>query len=503
MIFRNNILTPLCSGIGFVGVFYFKMAKNLINIISVFPKVNTYVFFVLLFIFINSATAELNMFYDYSLFRYNNDSTIVEFYYSFIDTDVKYVKSKKDIIEACLNISIVVTNLTNNQITYKDNWNYPILKNENDSSTIFSFLGIRKSVLEAGNYRVEFTTIDNNNTCTKVIDSLNINVIKFEEGDRPQVSGLLLANRIEHADNLTFAWDEMFRKDNLYILPNPSLEFTSNSPDLQFYFEVYNHNISKPQNIAVFILDANKREMSKSILQLTSANNSFGKKLTVPLDLLPTGVYYLVINLLSENGNTLDISSKKFFYINNELKPMLSMYFTEDQIFEQSEFITMDEKALNTEYRKARIIGSNEEMDKWNNLTDNKAKQRFLYRFWRDRDSDPSTVTNETKALFEERVKYANKHFAITKDNEGWNTDRGRTLLKYGEPTMIDKQEVVGLRKAYQIWHYDEIQGGVIFVFVDQVGIGHYTLVHSTAHGEISNPNWYNQYILKQKQFDQ
>jgi len=457
----------------------------------------------LFFILPNYLNAELDIFLDYSLFKYSNDTTIVEFYYSFIDTAISYKPVNKEVIQANLSISMLIVNKLNKQLVFLDKWDYPIRKNRTDSNTIFSFLGIRKSLLPPGDYIAEFITRDNNNEQIKEVDSLNIIVHQFEDNDKPQVSGILLANKIENAENPSFGWDEMFRKGSFYVLPNPSLEYQSTSPDLQFYFEIYNYNPEKPLNIAVSILDANKREITKSLLKLNSNNRNFGKNLTVPLDLLPTGVYYLVLELLSEDNNTLDKSSKKFFYLNKEMKPALSMYFTEDQLFEQSEFVTMDEKQIYDEYRKAKIIGTNEEMDQWDNLKDIKAKQRFLYRFWRDRDSDPNTIQNETKMAFDERVKYANKHFAITKDKEGWSTDRGKILLKYGEPTMITNQEEVGLKKAYQIWQYDEIQGGVIFVFVDQVGIGHYILVHSTAYGEINNPNWHSQYILKQKNFDQ
>lgn len=444
---------------------------------------------------------KIELYYDSSLYRYNNDSTIVEIYYSFLDSNLSYTKIQKDIVEAKVNFSVSITNVLNKQIILQDSWDYPIQKNESDSNTLFSFLGVRRLILPQGEYIAEITATDNQIKKVQCKDTIILKVITFPFTSKPQISGILMANIIENVNNLTFTWDEMFRKDNLYILPNPSLEYQSNKPDLQFYFEVYNFDTTKPQNIAVSILDANKREMLKSYVKLQSRNQSFGKNLTIPLDLLPTGVYYLIVELLSENNNSLDVSSKKFYYLNDQQKPMLSIYFTEDQIFEQSEFVTMDEKTLNDEYRRARIVGTNEEMKQWQNLIDLKAKQRFLFRFWRDRDSDPTTVANETKILFDEKVKYANTYFAITKDKEGWNTDRGRILLKYGEPTMISNKEEVGLRKAYQTWQYDEIQGGVEFVFVDQIGTGHYILVHSTAKGEIYNPYWYDQYILKKKDF--
>ena len=45
--------------------------------------------------------------------------------------------------------------------------------------------------------------------------------------------------------------------------------------------------------------------------------------------------------------------------------------------------------------------------------------------------------------------------------------------------------------RAYKIWFYDQVEGGVEFVLVDRLGFGNYELVHSTKKGEIYNPDWF------------
>ena len=73
---------------------------------------------------------------------------------------------------------------------------------------------------------------------------------------------------------------------------------------------------------------------------------------------------------------------------------------------------------------------------------------------------------------------------------EGWKSDRGRVFLMYGEPSEIERFPNQQNTKPYEIWHYNEIQGGVIFVFADLTGFSRYTLVHSTMRGEVSDQNW-------------
>jgi hypothetical protein len=77
---------------------------------------------------------------------------------------------------------------------------------------------------------------------------------------------------------------------------------------------------------------------------------------------------------------------------------------------------------------------------------------------------------------------------------EGWLTDRGRIYLVYAEPDEIERFPNSSGSKPYEIWHYNQIESGVIFVFIDRSGFGDYSLVNSTKRGEIQDDSW-QQYL--------
>jgi GWxTD domain-containing protein len=118
-----------------------------------------------------------------------------------------------------------------------------------------------------------------------------------------------------------------------------------------------------------------------------------------------------------------------------------------------------------------------------------KAKREFLYDFWRNRDADPSTPQNEYKEEYMKRVAYANKNFTSML-REGFLTDRGRVTLLYGEPDQRDFYPSDSEVKPYEIWFYNEIEGGISFIFGDVTGFGNYELLHSTKRGEVKDENW-------------
>jgi len=60
----------------------------------------------------------------------------------------------------------------------------------------------------------------------------------------------------------------------------------------------------------------------------------------------------------------------------------------------------------------------------------------------------------------------------------------------YGGPNDIQRRLSNSTGRPYQIWRYDEIQGGVEFVFIDLTGVGGFQLVHSTLRGEIQDYEW-------------
>jgi len=92
-----------------------------------------------------------------------------------------------------------------------------------------------------------------------------------------------------------------------------------------------------------------------------------------------------------------------------------------------------------------------------------------------------------------ERYLYANSFFSVIKsENDGWYTDRGRILMLYGMWDQRDDEAHPTSGHPYQIWWYYSLNGGTVFVFQDDQGLGEYRLVHSSLAGEIFNGEWDN-----------
>ena len=102
-----------------------------------------------------------------------------------------------------------------------------------------------------------------------------------------------------------------------------------------------------------------------------------------------------------------------------------------------------------------------------------KEKQAFFERFWKERDPDPSTAKNELKDEYFRRVNYANTYFS-TMSQDGWATDRGRILIKFGFPDDIERHPFEIDSPPYEIWQYYSLRK--TFLFIDYTGFGDYRL---------------------------
>lgn len=153
-------------------------------------------------------------------------------------------------------------------------------------------------------------------------------------------------------------------------------------------------------------------------------------------------------------------------------------------------------------------------------------QERFLDDFWEKRDPDPDRPGNEARETYLRRIEYANLHFGRTGLEKGMFSDRGRTFIRYGQPSEILQQVIPagdetlrqmirqlayeedrspshlqqpglgGDMRPFEVWIYegdiplppdaDPDAGApprrrrLVFLFVDDQGLGHYTLRYST-----------------------
>lgn len=436
---------------------------------------------------------EMKMDFDWACFRHNDEFTRLELYYSFLDSLFDYNKTQADYQGKILfDVKINSTIKTEAQ----ERW---IVENnvEDPSKNILIMFGQKNFLLRPGQYTIFIEAMDVNDTSKTLKRSSDLLIRDFS-GHNLNSSDLEFANFIEHESKTSLKWNEMFYKNTLYVIPNPSKEILSASPELNVYFEIYN---AKKNNLdSVFIeyriFDGVKREKYKYERLRECNSDAFVEFISIPLDIQPTGVYFLQV-LVSDISKKLDslVLTKKFYLYNFNLPPEMNTYFLESKDFEHSEFSTMPPERVDLEYQKAKIIATNFEIDVYEKLNTHESRQRFLYEFWLERDYDTTTRVNERRVEFEKAIAYANTYFSIGDNIKGWNTERGHVLLKHNFPTDVERQIAVGNNRAYETWYYDDLQGGVEFVFVDIGGYNDYILVHSTATGQIYMPDWYDRYV--------
>ena len=94
--------------------------------------------------------------------------------------------------------------------------------------------------------------------------------------------------------------------------------------------------------------------------------------------------------------------------------------------------------------------------------------------YWQKRDPSPDTEYNELKVEYFKRIQIANKKFAL-RYKEGWETDRGKILLLYGEPDKIENRRYAANQKPHLVWIYNNYN--LTFLFVDADRDGEFTLI--------------------------
>ncbi len=150
----------------------------------------------------------------------------------------------------------------------------------------------------------------------------------------------------------------------------------------------------------------------------------------------------------------------------------------------------LDTASMETKTNWIRFIIDPSDWEMFQTLNDT-GKYAFIIRHFDDRDPSPGTDRNEYLLDVISRFNYANNNYSsLAGVKNGWSTDRGRVLLKYGLSDEIKTASPPAVMKPLQVWYYYSLQGGVYFVFEDSQGYGNFRLVHSTAKGEIYSGGW-------------
>lgn len=436
------------------------------------------------------AATDIDLVADVVQFRADPAHALWEFHYAFPDTALRYVPSNGTFVGE-MYFNLMLSNSLGD--TIRQEW-IASADAESQRPSHERFLsGIRSVVIAAGQYTVSLVAFDMNDTASRTTTSFTTVVNPFS----PDVGMSEIMFTLAGTD-ITPGMDQRFVRNGQAAMPNPRHEFVGSDPWISVYAEVYN---AKSKGLGAYtiwydVLDNARREVMSVSFERQGLADALVERAEFPADTLPSGVYYLRMSLRNMAGDkTYATREDRFYLMNPDRPPVQQALLTEDERFERSEWATHRGDRLELELNLSDVLATSAERTIRSNCNAERAKQRYLYTFWKNRDPKPETEINERLDEFRTCYDRAQSYYSSPAFPNGWKSDRGKILLKYGIPLQIEQFFQTSDKRAYEVWFFRNLQGGSYFYFVDRWADGNHRLVHSTMFGEIRDEKWMERYV--------
>ena len=352
-----------------------------------------------------------------------------------------------------------------------------------------AFIDQQRFMLDNGEYDMEISITDMNSGFALPTETITVNV--DYPADAPAVSDILLFDSYSKSVKPSAC-----TKSGFDFLPRVYPFYGANEDKLKFYAELYNSD--KLYDDGKFLVNYYIETVESS----TRMKNYFFsqryevKKVDILLNTinikdLPSGNYYLVVEM-RDRSNNLICSNSCFFQRSNpeasfDMGDLAGVNVANTFV---SEIDNID--TLRKYLRYIDPICTEMERDYTSSLVktqDKQTMQQFLFNFWSARSPmNPKQAFDDYLAA----VRRVNMSFKTT-SFPGYRTDRGYVFLKYGQPDKIMQEPNEPGAYPYEIWHYYTIgnQRNKKFVFMSKdASANNYQLIHSDVIGEINNPRW-------------
>jgi GWxTD domain-containing protein len=351
-------------------------------------------------------------------------------------------------------------------------------------------LDVKRLSVPAGDYRLEVVVTDVNDEKNKA--SYNAD-LKVSNEATLRLSDVQLLRSFKPDQS-----EHPFTKNGFFLEPLPFSFYDQSATILAFYAEIYHADkvIAHEQYGVRYFVEQDK---GNGVWALISVGNQ--NKKPAPIDALlvqmdirnyESGNYRLTLELRGKDFKLL--TERKILFqrsnpllnfataeINDEL---LSKQFVKDLELED---LTYCLKAL----LPFCVSDESETVKTIIKEKDVKKMRYFVFRHFAKQDA------NHPENAYQRYMDVANAAHNRFKSGfrYGFETDRGRTFLKFGKPDDMIHIEDDPSAPHYEIWIYYDFpktkQTNVKFLFYNPSLAGEdFIILHSTARGEINNPRW-------------
>lgn len=431
----------------------------------------------------------LNAYMSYSTFYSPENGPYIETYLTVEGKSANYVLNDNGKFQATIQI-IMLFKVGNEIINYDK---YELNSPEIDDTLNISdnFIDQQRYTLPNGNYEFEIQIWDKNSEAKPYIN-LQPLVLNYSE-EEIVISGIQLVNSYTKTEE-----DGVLSKHGYDIVPYIFNYYPEQIKKVTFFAEVYNTEIklgeAEKYLLKYYIVPIDKEKPIAKYVQQKKETVAAVNIIFSEFDIsnLPSGNYFLTLEARDKNNELLGLN-RIFFQRSNPRIQINVMDLANLDINNTFVSRITDIDTLREYVQYLDPISSPQEMGfsaAHLNSSDIGTLQKYFYNFWLTQDNlEPERAWNTYLAEVN-KVNYAYS----TQIQKGYETDRGRTYLKYGAPNAISESYNEPATYPYEIWHYYVLKNGQRnkkFVFYTQdIVTNDFTLLHSDVTGEISNYRW-------------
>ena len=438
---------------------------------------------------------------DAAQFRNADNESYLEIYYSLPEVAVTYIEDSESGYKYSILMSLEV--YMEDSLWASKLWKLEnvvpdisdIATTEKDKSKQIVDI-IRYSIDKPGKYTIKLYARDMNEADKKDSTSIEIKLHDYAQKDL-KISDLVLSSNIQPAQQ---NGQQKFIKYGYEIIPNPSKFYGLGSTNLFYFFEAYNlleFVEGTKYKTLTKIKDKNGEIVPDIVRPYRTKNKRFDSSVEfgmINVSKLHSGIYSLNYGIADSEENVIAELEKEFYVYNPSFDSESrggENILAADQAQIMEILTPKSEVELDDEFNKMHYLVDKEVRNIYNNLTTVEEKRKYINAIWTSIQLPETATAAFYRQRYLDLMEEANQKFS-TSFREGWRTDKGRVYIVYGRPTNIELHRSSADSKPYEIWSYENIQGGVIFVFADMRGLNNYALIHSTCRGELYEPNWEN-----------
>lgn len=301
----------------------------------------------------------------------------------------------------------------------------------------------------------------------------------------PAASDLLLATDIRAAADQsdTVPRSGELRRGSMFLVTSGEPVLTPRASKLVYYVGLYAARAERVR-VSGRVLTESGTQMVEIAPRRVSIEPDGGfADSVVDLDSLPPGRYRFEVMVTGPDSQL--TRSAPFGMAGSTTVPEVAA------VVEASEWPTdLAESELDEAYQPLSYLMTSDEQGVYSPLSV-EGKRKWLRRFWARRDPTPGTARNEERERFYSAVTEADRRYGEGGASAipGWRTDRGRVLIRFGEPDEKLRRPQTGRTAPYEVWKYSRRRARK-FVFMDVTRFGNFVLIYTDDVHEPSRSDW-------------